>query len=70
MRRCTPCRMRCTTRFEQFKAFPQDGVDNQRDACEGRQAHNAGLALGAEKSYGLQMKADLDQSGGERDGGW
>ena len=46
--------------FEQFKAFPQDGVDNRALLAKGKLIMPV-LALGAEKSYGLTMKADLDQ---------
>jgi pimeloyl-ACP methyl ester carboxylesterase len=46
--------------FEQFKAFPQDGIDNRAMLAKGKLAMPI-FALGAEKSYGLQMKADLDQ---------
>ncbi len=46
--------------FEQFKAFPQDGVDNRAMLAKGKLTMPI-LALGAEKSYGLQMKDDLDQ---------
>jgi pimeloyl-ACP methyl ester carboxylesterase len=46
--------------FEQFKAFPQDGVDNRALLAKGKLAMPI-LALGAEKSYGLTMKKDLDQ---------
>jgi pimeloyl-ACP methyl ester carboxylesterase len=46
--------------FEQFKAFPQDGVDNRALLAKGRLTMPV-LALGAEKSYGLKMKEDLDQ---------
>jgi pimeloyl-ACP methyl ester carboxylesterase len=46
--------------FEQFKAFPQDGIDNRAMLAKGKLTMPV-YALGAEKSYGLQMKADLDQ---------
>src|SRR5262249_4085016 len=46
--------------FEQFVAFPQDGVDDRALLAKGKLAMPV-LALGAEKSYGLTMKADLDQ---------
>ncbi len=46
--------------FEQFKAFPQDGVDNRALLAKGKLTMPV-LALGAEKSYGLKMKVDLDQ---------
>ena len=47
--------------FEQFKAFPQDGVDNRAMLAKGGKLTMPVLALGAEKSYGLKMKEDLDQ---------
>jgi pimeloyl-ACP methyl ester carboxylesterase len=46
--------------FEQFKAFRQDGIDNRALLAKGKLTMPV-LALGAEKSYGLTMKADLDQ---------
>jgi pimeloyl-ACP methyl ester carboxylesterase len=46
--------------FEQFAAFPQDGVDNRAFLAKGKLTMPV-LALGAQKSYGLTMKADLDQ---------
>jgi pimeloyl-ACP methyl ester carboxylesterase len=46
--------------FEQFKAFPQDGADNREMLAKGKLTMPV-LALGAEKSYGLKMKEDLDQ---------
>jgi pimeloyl-ACP methyl ester carboxylesterase len=46
--------------FEQFVAFPQDGIDNRALLAKGKLAMPV-LALGAEKSYGLKMKDDLDQ---------
>jgi pimeloyl-ACP methyl ester carboxylesterase len=46
--------------FEQFKAFPQDGIDNRAMLAKGKLTMPV-LALGAEKSYGLTMNADLDQ---------
>ncbi|HWA30076.1 MAG TPA: alpha/beta hydrolase [Rhizomicrobium sp.] len=46
--------------FEQFKAFPQDGVDNRALLAKGKLTMPV-LALGAEKSYGLTMKKDIDQ---------
>jgi len=46
--------------FEQFKAFPQDGIDNRALLAKGKLTMPI-LALGAEKSYGLTMKKDLDQ---------
>jgi pimeloyl-ACP methyl ester carboxylesterase len=46
--------------FEQFKAFPQDGVDNQALLAKGKLKMPI-LAIGADHSYGLVMKEDLDQ---------
>ena len=46
--------------FEQFKAFPQDGVDNRAFLAKGKLTMLV-LALGGEKSYGLTMKDDLDK---------
>jgi pimeloyl-ACP methyl ester carboxylesterase len=46
--------------FEQFKAFPQDGIDNRALLAKGKLPMPV-LALGAEKSYGMKMKEDLDQ---------
>jgi pimeloyl-ACP methyl ester carboxylesterase len=45
--------------FEQFHAFPQDGLDNRAFVKKAKLAMPV-LALGAEKSYGLAMKGDLD----------
>jgi pimeloyl-ACP methyl ester carboxylesterase len=45
--------------FEQFKAFPQDGVDNRAFRAKGKLTLPV-LALGGEKSYGRNMKAELD----------
>ena len=45
--------------FEQFKAFPQDGVDNRAFRAKGKLTLPV-LALGGEKSYGTHMKAELD----------
>ncbi len=47
--------------FEQFIAFPQDGIDNRAMLAGGGKLTMPVWALGAEKSYGLTMKADLDQ---------
>ena len=44
--------------FEQFKAFPQDSIDN-RVLAKTRLTMPV-LALGSEKSYALTMKSDLD----------
>jgi pimeloyl-ACP methyl ester carboxylesterase len=46
--------------FEQFVAFPQDGVDNRALLAKGKLTMPV-LALGAEKSYGLTMALDLKQ---------
>jgi len=46
--------------FEQFHAFPQDGIDNRALLAKGKLAMPV-LALGAEKSYGTAMKDDLDK---------
>ncbi|HEX3808941.1 MAG TPA: alpha/beta hydrolase [Rhizomicrobium sp.] len=46
--------------FEQFKAFPQDGVDNRAMLAKGKLTMPV-LALGAEKSYGATMADDLRQ---------
>ncbi|HTT97174.1 MAG TPA: alpha/beta hydrolase [Rhizomicrobium sp.] len=46
--------------FEQFKAFPQDGIDNGALLAKGKLTMPV-YALGAEKSYALTMKKDLDQ---------
>ena len=46
--------------MEQFKAFPQDGIDNRTLLAKGKLPMPV-LALGGEKSYGLKMKDDLDQ---------
>jgi pimeloyl-ACP methyl ester carboxylesterase len=45
--------------FEQFKAFPQDGVDNRALRAKGKLTIPV-LALGGEKSYGTHMKTELD----------
>ena len=54
--------------FEQFKAFPQDGVDNRAFRAKGKLTLPV-LALGGEKSYGLKMKAELDDVAGNVKGG-
>ncbi len=46
--------------FEQFKAFHQDGLDNQALLAAGGKLTMPVLALGGEKSYGLHMKDELD----------
>jgi pimeloyl-ACP methyl ester carboxylesterase len=46
--------------FEQFHAFPQDGIDNHALVAKGKLPMPL-LALGAEKSYGTAMKGDLDK---------
>jgi pimeloyl-ACP methyl ester carboxylesterase len=53
--------------FEQFHAFPQDGIDN-RGFAKTRLTMPV-LALGAEKSYALAMKGDLDQVAANVKGG-
>ncbi len=45
--------------FEQFVAFPQDGIDNRAFLAKGKLAMPV-LALGGEKSYGAGMKTELD----------
>ncbi|HEY1707821.1 MAG TPA: alpha/beta hydrolase [Rhizomicrobium sp.] len=45
--------------FEQFVAFPQDGIDNRTFLAKGKLSLPV-LALGAEKSYGAGMKTELD----------
>ena len=45
--------------FEQFKAFPQDGIDNKA-FLEGGKLSMPVLALGGEKSYGAGMATELD----------
>jgi pimeloyl-ACP methyl ester carboxylesterase len=44
--------------FEQFKAFPQDGIDNRAFLAKGKLTMPV-LALGGEKSYGRGMEAEL-----------
>jgi pimeloyl-ACP methyl ester carboxylesterase len=46
--------------FEQFAAFEQDGKDNREFLTKGKLTMPV-FAIGGEKSYGLVMKADLDQ---------
>jgi pimeloyl-ACP methyl ester carboxylesterase len=46
--------------FEQFVAFPQDGIDNRAFLAKGKLAMPI-LAVGAEKSYGTTMADDLRQ---------
>jgi pimeloyl-ACP methyl ester carboxylesterase len=45
--------------FEQFKAFPQDGVDGRALLAEGKLKMPV-LALGGEKSYGAGMATELE----------
>jgi pimeloyl-ACP methyl ester carboxylesterase len=45
--------------FEQFVAFPQDGVDNQAFLTKGKLTMPV-LALGGEKSYGSSMATELE----------
>jgi pimeloyl-ACP methyl ester carboxylesterase len=54
--------------FEQFKAFPQDGVDNRAFRAKGKLTLPV-LALGGEKSYGTHMKAELDDVAANVKGG-
>lgn len=54
--------------FEQFKAFPQDGVDNRGFRAGGKLTMPV-LALGGEKSYGPKMKAELDDVASNVQGG-
>jgi pimeloyl-ACP methyl ester carboxylesterase len=54
--------------FEQFKAFPQDGVDNRAFRAKGKLTLPV-LALGGEKSYGLKMKGELDDVAANVKGG-
>ncbi len=46
--------------FEQFVAFPQDGIDNRALLASGGKLPMPVLALGGEKSYGANMKTELD----------
>ena len=46
--------------FEQFKAFPQDSIDNQALLQAGGKLTMPVLALGGEKSYGAGMAAELE----------
>jgi len=54
--------------FEQFKAFPQDGMDNRVFRAKGKLTLPV-LALGGEKSYGLKMKGELDDVAANVKGG-
>jgi pimeloyl-ACP methyl ester carboxylesterase len=45
--------------FEQFVAFPQDGIDNRAFLAKGKLAMPV-LALGGEKSYGAGMATELE----------
>jgi pimeloyl-ACP methyl ester carboxylesterase len=54
--------------FEQFKAFPQDGIDNRAFRAHGKLTMPV-LALGGEKSYGLTMAAELSDVAGNVKGG-
>ena len=47
--------------FEQFKAFPQDGIDNRAFRAKGKLTMPV-LALGGEKSYGLKMADELTRT--------
>lgn len=44
--------------FEQFKAFPQDGIDNRALLAKGKLTIPV-LALGGERSYGRSMETEL-----------
>ncbi len=55
--------------FEQFKAFHQDGLDNQALLAAGGKLTMPVLALGGEKSYGVHMKDELDAVAGNVRGG-
>jgi pimeloyl-ACP methyl ester carboxylesterase len=55
--------------FEQFVAFPQDAIDNRALLKAGGKLKMPVLALGAEKSYGLVMKQDLDMAAANVTGG-
>jgi pimeloyl-ACP methyl ester carboxylesterase len=46
--------------FEQFIAFPQDGIDNKAALATGGKLTIPVLALGGEKSYGAGMKTELE----------
>jgi pimeloyl-ACP methyl ester carboxylesterase len=46
--------------FEQFVAFPQDGIDNKAALATGGKLTIPVLALGGEKSYGAGMKTELE----------
>jgi len=46
--------------FEQFHAFPQDGIDNRAFLAKGKLTMPV-LALGAASSYGSEMKGVLDK---------
>jgi len=54
--------------FEQFVAFPQDGVDNQAFLTKGKLTMPV-LALGGEKSYGSSMAAELEFVASDAKGG-
>jgi pimeloyl-ACP methyl ester carboxylesterase len=54
--------------FEQFVAFPQDGVDNRALVAKAKLAMPV-LALGAEKSYATVMADDLKQVASNVKGG-
>jgi pimeloyl-ACP methyl ester carboxylesterase len=45
--------------FEQFIAFPQDGIDNQAFLASGGKLTMPVLALGGEKSYGAAMATEI-----------
>lgn len=54
--------------FEQFKAFPQDGVENRAFRAKGKLTIPV-LALGGEKSFGTGMKGDLEDVASNVQGG-
>jgi len=54
--------------FEQFVAFPQDGIDNQALLAKGKLTMPI-LALGGDKSYGVTMADDLRQVATNVEGG-
>lgn len=55
--------------MEQFKAFHQDGIDNQALLASGGKLPMPVLALGGEKSYGANMKTELDFVASHVEGG-
>jgi pimeloyl-ACP methyl ester carboxylesterase len=55
--------------MEQFKAFHQDGIDNQALLARGGKLSMPVLALGGAKSYGAAMKTELDFVASNVEGG-